>query len=372
MKKNYTNKRVNWEDTVSSQGLTYHSEYWNEGTYYEFTISQILEIERVTEVLSDMCLQGVQHVIDNKLYSKLGIPEFAIQAIEDSWNNDVPSIYGRLDFAYDGVLPPKLLEYNADTPTSLLEAAIIQWYWKEDVFPSSDQFNSLHESLVDKWKQLIPYLKSNVLHVTCSDAEEDLLTTAYLGETARQAGIDVNQILIDDIGWDSFNEQFLDLNDEVIESVFKLYPWEWLLNEEFGKNLISIINNVDFIEPIWKMILSNKGFMAILWELYPNHENLLETSFSSIQKPFVKKPLLSREGEGISIEFVDGVGTSIPSENYGGTYIYQKYFDIPKFDGKTPVLGSWVVDHKPAGLGIREGGLITDNKAMFVPHIIRN
>jgi glutathionylspermidine synthase len=36
-------------------------------------------------------------------------------------------LYGRFDLAYRGDGPPKLLEYNADTPTALFEAAVVQW-----------------------------------------------------------------------------------------------------------------------------------------------------------------------------------------------------------------------------------------------------
>lgn len=37
-----------------------------------------------------------------------------------------------------------------------------------------------------------------------------------------------------------------------------------------------------------------------------------------------------------------------------------------------PVFGGWVVDHEPAGLGVRESnGLVTDNLSRFVPHLFR-
>lgn len=81
-----------------------------------------------------------------------------MNAIVWSWNEEPPAIYGRFDLAYDGIHPPKLLEYNADTPTALLEASVVQWYWLQDVFPKDDQFNSIHEHLVAKWKELKDYV----------------------------------------------------------------------------------------------------------------------------------------------------------------------------------------------------------------------
>ena len=52
-------------------------------------------------------------------------------------------------YPYDGKAPPRLLEYNADTPTALLEASVAQWFWLQDCFPTADQFNSIHERLID-------------------------------------------------------------------------------------------------------------------------------------------------------------------------------------------------------------------------------
>ena len=92
---------------------------------------------------------------------------------------------------YDGRRPAVLLEYNADTPTTLLEAAILQWYWLKDKFPDDDQWNSLHEQLVDRWKVVRDLLPSNELHFAWTGVEatgEDQITTTYMQETAAEAG----------------------------------------------------------------------------------------------------------------------------------------------------------------------------------------
>ncbi len=66
-------------------------------------------------------------------------------------------LYGRFDFAYDG-RNIKMLEYNADTPTGLLEASVAQWLWIEQVsgIANRDQFNSIHEDLIKRWKTILP------------------------------------------------------------------------------------------------------------------------------------------------------------------------------------------------------------------------
>ena len=99
------------------------------------------------------------------------------------------------------------------------------------------------------------------------------MTLAYLEETARQAGIRTKAIAIGDIGWNARAGQFRDLEEEVIGNVFALYPWEWLLGE-YPDALLRVQGEAIWMEPIWKMLWSNKALLAILWELFPRHPNL--------------------------------------------------------------------------------------------------
>ena len=194
----------------------------------------------------------------------LGIPAFAIPLIEAAWEEEPPSLYGRFDFAYDGASPPKLLEYNADTPTSLLEAAVVQWFWLQDILPDLDQFNSIHEKLVNHWAALQPNLRGDVLHFTSTRDVEDVITANYLRDTAGLSGIATDFLHVDEIGWDAKSKLYVDRQNRPIRSLFKLYPWEWLTREEFGRHLACTSDRMRWIEPIWKMLLSNKAILAIL------------------------------------------------------------------------------------------------------------
>src|SRR5207253_2980546 len=138
----------------------------------------------------------------------------------------------------DGQGDPKLLEYNADTPTALLEASVVQWQWLEDKHPRADQFNSLHEKLLAHWAALRAALGSETLHVACvKESEEDFGNAEYLRDCALQAGWDARQAFIEDLGWNG--TRFVDLEEQEIHVLFKLYPWEWLVRDEFGANLPS-------------------------------------------------------------------------------------------------------------------------------------
>lgn len=368
--------RNNWQKEVEKLGFGFHTldvPYWDESVYYKFTMDEILSIEKATGELWDMCLKAVQHVIDNNFYSRFGIPVSFKNYIESSWNNDVPAIYGRFDFCYNnGVL--KMLEFNADTPTSLYESGVVQWQWLQGFDDKKDQFNSIQDKLITYWKYLAEYLNPGILHFTCvKQSLEDLTTTEYMRDCAIQAGLITKLVFIDDIGWDENNQLFVDMEDQPIQNIFKLYPWEWMINESFGENILKDQMPVLWIEPAWKMILSNKGILPILWQLYPNHPLLLKASFDGPDSmtDYVKKPLWSREGANISI-FKNNAAVQSTKGDYGEEgFIYQELAELPKFGAGYPMIGSWVIGQEAAGIGIRESdNLITGNTSRFVPHLI--
>jgi len=375
--------RPDWQEQVEQWGLLYHDnrnegrtapdDYWNESAYYWFTADEVDILEAATNELHEMCLSAVQHVIDNRRYSELAIPARAIPFIERSWSTMQPSIYGRFDLAFDGVNPPKLLEYNADTPIALLEAAVVQWKWLEDRFPDSDQFNSIWEGLVEKWKQLRDdrVLAGAVVHFGHQDNVEEAMTVALLRDTAQEAGVPSEAMWMSEIGWDRDRKYFVDLHNHRMRTIFKLYPWEWILRDDFAPQLYESFGETQWIEPIWKMILSNKGILPILWELYPEHPNLLPAYADGPRDlaAWVEKPLLGREGGNIRI--MDEASEASHDVGYGAEgFIYQERFPLPCFDGKYPVIGSWVIDGMSRGIGIRESASrITDELSSFVPHL---
>ena len=370
--------RDDWQSKVEKVGLTFHTQdngqpYWDESVYYRFTSQEIDTLEAATNTLQELCLTAGQYIIDNKLYSQMGIPEKAIPLIEKSWNDEPPAIYGRFDLAYDGMSSPKLLEYNADTPTSLIEAAVVQWFWLQDLFPEADQFNSIHDRLIAKWRELFGYIKGNPLYFGYHDIPEDLMTITYLRDTAEQAGIKTYPILMDAIGWDNDKKRFTDNESWPIVSIFKLYPWEWMIHEEFADHLVETYDRMQWIEPPWKMLFSNKGILPVLWKLNPGHPNLLEAYFDGPNglTEYARKPLLSREGANITI--ITQKGTQSEPGDYGEEgFIYQALAPIPEIDGFHPVIGSWVIDGESGGMGIRESdGLITGNMSRFVPHLFQ-
>jgi len=346
--------------------------YWHESAAYRFDPGEIEVLETATNELQEMCLAAVEKIIAGQNLGRLGIPEPAHAVITQAWEDDPPALYGRFDLSYDGAHPPKLLEYNADTPTSLLEAAVVQWHWVEEMEPDADQFNSIWEGLVAKWAALQAegFLDTGQVHFASLDAMEDLMTTAVLMDTAREAGLEVSFMHMNEIGWDHDRRQFVDTKLRTIHTLFKLYPWEWMLNDKFGPMALQSYKDMQWIEPIWKMVLSNKAILAILWEMFPDHPNLLPAYLDGPREmtDYVRKPILGREGANVSIHqgenVIDNPGTYV-----NGAFVFQRYAPLPCFDGNHAVIGSWVIDGEARGIGVRESnGPITEDLARFVPH----
>jgi len=370
MQRHTCQPRPDWRTQVENIGLTYHSHedgpYWNESACYELTADEVERLEKAAKTLHHLCIDAAEAVINHNWWSRLGIPDMAVPAIRRSWERDDFSLYGRFDFAFGGGGEPQLLEYNADTPTSLVEASVAQWFWLQDTRPGADQFNSIHERLIAAWQR---WGGTTIHFSSIKDHAEDIQTVRYLRDTCEQAGVATHEVFMEDIGWNRNREIFVDLAGERILNCFKLYPWEWLWHEEFGPNLAG--DPVQFLEPAWKMLLSNKGLLPILWELFPGHPNLLPSheNPAPLGADYIRKPRLSREGANVT-RVEGGVAVEETAGDYGQEgFIYQALAGLPDFDGHHPVFGVWVVDHEPAGLGIREDtGRITGNLSRFVPH----
>ena len=369
--------RPDWIAQCESVGFSYHSmdgTYWDESRCYRFTADEIDTLEAATAELAARCLDAAEHIVVHGRMAELAIPPAWRDRVAESWRAGTPSLMGRFDLAFDGRGPAKLLEYNADTPTALLEASVVQWHWMQQAVlpatPQADQFNSLHEKLIANWRALAVTWSANTpVHFTCAgDSDEDRGNLDYLRDVATQAGVATKFIAIEDVGWNAERGAFVDLDEEEISVLAKLYPWEWLAAEPFGAHLLEA--RIRVLEPAWKMLLSNKGLLPILWELFPQHENLLPAAFTpgAIGGDYVEKPLLSREGANVSIHR-RGATIAAPGDYGGEGSIFQAYVPIPRFGDDYVTIGSWVVGDEPAGIGLREDqSEITRNTSRFVPH----
>ncbi|HSX60129.1 MAG TPA: glutathionylspermidine synthase family protein [Tahibacter sp.] len=378
-------ERTDWRDTARSFGFRFHTidgePYWDESAYYAFSLRQIEDdLEDPTTELHEMAMGLVGEIVQSEeLMDRLAVPAGYRDWIAESWRRGEPHLYGRMDLAYDGKGPAKLFELNYDTPTALYEAAFFQWVWLEQqqargqLPESADQYNLIQDLLVETFATIAPDLPKPLYFSAVRDSLEDQGTVAYLRDCAEQAGIDTRSIAIEDIGL-STDSRFTDLDDYVIESLFKLYPLEFLFVERFGPALPR--SRIRLIEPPWKTLLSNKGILPLLWHKHRGHPNLLEAHFETgdseaLAPGWVRKPMYSREGANVTLILPDG-SQHVASGPYDDSpWVRQAAQPLPLFDGNYAVVGSWVVADRAAGIGIREDTtLITRDTSRFVPHAI--
>jgi len=379
MQRHTITPRKDWEEKIKEQGFLFykHESYYTETAAYEFTATEVDQIEAATADIFEKCIAVAEHVIKNDLWDEFFIPKEYAELIKWSWKEDMPSFYGRMDLAFNNG-DIKLLEFNADTPTSLLEASVIQWYWLQDYDSKLDQFNSIHEKLQAHMQVCATYLyQPNVLTFACAnDHLEDLMTTKYLQDVANQAGLRTDFVYMDEIGVDGKGE-FYKKNGVPLSNIFKLYPYEWMFHEEFGKYLASSKETTMWIEPAYKALWSNKMLLVYLHKLFPDCKYILPAEYSAKEvtyRPgsYVQKPIYSREGANVKIVKNIEVLEETVGEYGEEGYVIQDYSPLPNFDGNHAVIGSWLIGGVPAGMGIRESsGLITGNTSRFVPHFFK-
>lgn len=364
--------RPDWQQRVEEQGLLWHTvdgqRYWAEGQYLQLTLAAAEVLEDAANELHGLCMQACAQIIERNWFERMGIAAPLASLIIESWQRGDPAVYGRFDLAWNGQGSPKLLEYNADTPTSLLETALIQWTWKEDCFPHLDQLNSLHEALVERWQQC----PESCIHFASDwNHEEDRQTTAYMAETAQQAGKQVVMIDFPDIGL-ARTGWLCDLDEREIERLFKLYPWEYLVRDEIFSAIPHLLGQMT--EPIWKMMLSNKALLPLLWELFPQHPLLLPAAFDAsplVGNDYVVKPWLGREGANVAIVRQGRVIAATPGDYADTPCVYQQRAPMLEGPGTTCVFGLWMVADQCRGLAVREQeGAITSNASRFLPHVL--
>ncbi|MGR2741112.1 glutathionylspermidine synthase family protein [Billgrantia sp. Q4P2] len=369
---------------AESLGFHFHSAegvpYWDESVFYGFSLRQIeADIEEPTGEIESLCMDLVDEIVRSEyLLRRMAVPNAHWEMIATSWKRREPALYGRMDLSYDGKAPARFYEYNADTPTSLYEAAFFQWLWLEQsrergTLPlAADQYNIIQDALVKRVAEIGD--QTQPFHVACCAGHlEDMATATYLADCIAQAGMTPVLTYIDDIGHGK--EGFVDLSEAPISQLFKLYPWEWMFQEDFSCHIGS--GRTRFIEPAWKSLLSNKAILPLLWERHPGHPNLIPACFADTPQSdmlgtrWVRKPFFSREGANINVETSAGIVEAIEGPYREGPQILQAWCPPPDFGGLYPIIGSWLVGGKPVGMGIREDqSPITQDRSRFIPHAI--
>jgi len=379
-------------EALEELGFSWHTD--SDGSKY--VNKQLLKISsdeaekyyEATNEIYDMYVKAAEYVIENNLFFELGIPFNLVDAIKKSWENDVHwHIYGRFDLA-GGVdnKPIKLIEFNADTPTSLFETALLQWaLLKHNDMNEFQQFNNVYEGIQDNFKRLITLFDEpeefndrydgwKILFSCISGDDEEERTTKFLQQIATDAGFNTAFEYIEDVTFD--DEGIYDADDNKYEYWFKLYPWEDIAIDEpeLMTTLTNIMNNQEAIvlNPAYTLLFQSKGMLKILYDLFPDSPYLLKTSFEPLKgKKYVEKTVFGREGANTRIVDINGYTVNKTDGEYGNyKKVYQEYVEFPSDSEGAKYQAGVFFAYEACGMSFRKGSEIMDNMSKFVGHII--
>ncbi|OON70834.1 glutathionylspermidine synthase family protein [Hymenobacter sp. CRA2] len=344
------------------------------------------ELLQAADSLYEMYVQAVPDSMPDDFLQQLGIPQNLWQAVRHTWNDERHwHLYGRFDLAATAE-GPKLVEFNADTATSLPETAVVQWASLMAAGRPEDQqqANGLFEGLelqLREWLQLNPDLEPSLLLVHLPDSEEDETNCTVVAEAARAAGfatahvcsVDAMQVSLD--GEDRGAWAEIAPNQwQRFGFVFKLVPWELLAEEEpeLTNDLTQLLLSRDLIiaNPPYSLIFQSKAMLARLWEVFPHHPLLAEASLTDLNGHYVRKPLFGREGQSLTEIEAGQVRHAEPGDYDEQPQVRQQWLDFPTdAQGRRYQAGVFWAGEACA-IGFRRAEGIITNLSEFLPHLL--
>ena len=374
-------------------GFTWHTD--DDGSrYVDDALVQITQDEAqayysATNEIYDMYVEAAEYVIENDLFFDLGIPFNLVDMIKKSWENDVHwHIYGRFDLA-GGVdnKPIKLIEFNADTPTSLFETALLQWaLLKENNMDDAKQFNDVYEAIKNNFKRLITLFDDlsnfdknydgwKILFSSIDGNDEEETTTKLLQQIATDAGFNTHFEYLGNVEFD--DEGIYDAKGNKYEYFFKLYPWEDIATDEgeLATTLTNIMQNQKAIilNPAYTLLFQSKGMLKILSDLFPDSPYILKCDFEPLQDTKqVEKTVFGREGANTKIIAQNGdIVTKTDGQYDNYKKVYQEYVEFPHDAKGSKYQAGVFFAYEACGLSFRKGGEILDNMSKILGHLIK-
>lgn len=342
-----------------------------------------------------------------ELWAELGLPEAAFGAVRLRLDETVPTLIGRFDFARtaDGW---KMLEFNSDTPTGIVEAfhvngRICRAYGERD--PNEGcrrQLRDGFQRMLDIYRQA-GYRADRIVFSALDWHEEDAGTTRYLLSQSGYPGAVFAPLAALRVNGDR-----LELAEDSegprptgpIDVLYRLHALEKLAEDRdtdgypTGEHALQLIadRRLAIINPPSGFAAQTKALQALIWSLHEagsfynpeEHETIEAYMLPTYMEPcfpggtsYVVKPILGREGSGVTIYGPDGVAIDRSGENeyMDQPMVYQQYTELPKvkvetlrgpYEGRL-LWGCFLIDGQASAVIARIGGHITGNLSYYLP-----
>ena len=362
------------------------------------------ELKLASERLGAVFARTAQVVMQSgdDLLTELGVPEAAWDAVRTSLPELLPTTIGRFDFANtsEGL---KLLEFNAETPTDVVEAfylngKVCEWFGVQD--PNAGMTHHLQQAFAEAVRvyQEKGASVGKIIFSSVDWHDEDAGTTRYLlSQACLQAEFaPLAQLRV-------FGDRLQVFDGTVhtpVDLMYRLHPLEKMAAEQdsdgypTGRHLLDIMarGKLAVINSAAAILSQTKAMQALIWNLHEAGEFFSPDEHAAIQKYFlptyfenrfagrlsyVTKPLFGREGGAITVWGPDGEMLARDEEpNYWDQpCIYQQYAELPQITVETldglycgrMIFGSFLVAGQGSGIVARVGCRITGNMAYFLP-----
>lgn len=340
---------------------------------------------------------------DDELLRVLGIPEAAWNAVRLPGWEETTTVIGRFDFArtLDGW---KMLEYNSDTPTGIVEA----FYVNGEVCAQSglaDPNEGVELHLREALCRAIAryegdgYSIDRIVFSALDWHEEDAGTTKYL---LRVSGLNARFVPLSAlrVHKDRLCVQESDGRQTPIDVWYRLHALETLAYEKAadgyptGAHVLDLIarKKLAVINPPGAFLAQAKGMQALIWSLYEAEEffdacdretigrYMLPTYFENPfhgREAYAAKPIFGREGSGVTLYDAEGRQIESNEEPYYSAQpmIYQKFASLETVKVETEkgpyegslLWGSFLIGGRASAVIARVGGLITGNLSYYLP-----
>ncbi|UFJ42724.1 glutathionylspermidine synthase family protein [Brevibacillus humidisoli] len=363
---------------------------------------RVQQIAEVTEEAYRLIRKAVrftqQEVPDEYLVHQLGISPALCEIVREHVPYDGITRFD-LSISENGV---QILEYNADTPTGVVETAYVSEAVIRRFSTYANPSSAMNEAIRKAIQALCAYYRQRgftgpLVYSAAGEHVEDRGTVEYTRAQAGNLGsfVPLEQLRVEADG--------LYALDEKISIWYRLYPWEHLPYDQdetgfaTGEYLIHLIaeQKVAAISPPQALIPQSKGMQALIWELAQLRHPLFDDterqfirqhflpsafepdSFLRSGIAYVSKPFFGREGGAVTLYSAVGEVEERDREQayWDQPMLYQQRVELPDVVLSTEegdfaghlLLGSFCIGGRFAGLLPRVGGKITGNLAYFTP-----
>jgi len=349
--------------SLEKMGFSWHtdleSDYIVLDKFLQLSSVEVEAYVKATNEIYKMYETSAEYVVKNELFEELDIPPKLIPQIRKSWKKERGNhLYGRFDLSggIDGK-EIKLIEFNADTPTVLLESVVIQYMMLQyNKSVEAEQFNNIYDAISQTFLKIAKSQKgeySRFLFSCVKDIHEEEVTTKLLESMAKDAGLITEFSFLEDTDVDNGFDFW-----------FKLYPWEYM--EDF-----QVEGHTMMLNPAYTLLYQSKGMLAILYKLFPNSPYLLKTEFQPIEEKYVQKRMFGREGANINIVENGEIITATDGLYAEYKSIYQEYTEFVKDKENNHYQAGVFYSNGACGISFRRGAEILDDKSQVLAHVVR-